>query len=174
MMKIAMHSGRGFGALATYFFLLAMSALADDAAIEAELDAYWKNVSSILAEGDFDNLVKTYHPDAVLVSESLGTSYPISQALKRWKPGILDTQAGKTTALVEFRIIERLFSATTSHEKGIFHYKSGPGENYKGDSEDAFTDAYIHFEAHLIKDGEWTSMMEYQKHPASQSEWDAK
>lgn len=162
--------GLGF---ATYLLLAAVSVLADDAAIEAELDAYWKNVSSVLAKGDFDALVTTYHPDAVLVSESLGTSYLISQALERWKPGILDTQAGKTTALVEFRITERLFSETTSHEKGIFHYKSGPGQNYEGRSEDAFTDAYIHFEALLIKAGEWTSMMEYQKHEASLPEWEA-
>lgn len=145
--------------------------LADDASLELELDAYWASVSSYLAAGDFEGLVTTYHPDAVLVSESLGTSYPITRALKRWKPGILDTKAGKAISKTEFRITQRLFSETTSHEKGIVHMRYGP---IGGDAdEDDLVDAYVHIEGLLLKSGEWTMVMEYQKHPATQAEWDA-
>lgn len=146
-------------------------AFAEDVTIERELDNYWTKVGHYLAEGDFDGLVSTYHPDAVLVSESLDTSYPISRALKRWKPGILDTKAGKTMSLVEFRITRRLYSDSTAHERGIFHYKSGPvGDNV--DPAD-FDEDFVHFEALLLKSGEWTMVMEYQKHSATQAEWDA-
>ncbi|MFN2328721.1 MAG: hypothetical protein ABR612_07380 [Chromatocurvus sp.] len=146
-------------------------ALADDGVIEGELNAYWRSVEAYLAAGDFDGVVSTYHPDAVLVSESLGTSYPITRALERWKPGILETSAGKTFSSVEFQITNRLFSESTSHEKGIFHYRSGP----TGESVDAsdIGDAYIHFEALLLKSGEWTMVMEYQKQPATRDEWNA-
>jgi len=144
---------------------------ADDAAIERELDAYWTSVAGYLGVGDFDGLVSTYHPDAVLVGEQSGTSYPITQALDRWKPGILDTKAGKTMSLVEFRITRRFFSETTSHERGIFHFKSGPiGPDAR---EEDFEEAYVHFEALLLKDDRWTMVMEYQKHMASEAEWAA-
>lgn len=146
-------------------------AFADDATIERELDAYWTKVGNYLAEGDFDGVVSTYHPDAVLVSESLDTSYPITRALERWKPGILDTKAGKTMSLVEFRITRRLYSDSTAHERGIFHYKSGP----VGDNVDPaeFDEDFVHFEALLLKSGEWKMVMEYQKHSATQAEWAA-
>jgi len=147
------------------------AAFADDAAIEKELDDYWTSVSNYLAEGDYESVVSTYHPEAVLVSESLNTSYPISRALKRWKPGILDTKAGKAMSFVEFRIIRRLYSETTAHEQGIFHFESGPvGEDV--DAADIDED-YVHFEALLLKSDEWKMVMEYQKHSATQAEWDA-
>lgn len=148
-----------------------LPASADDTAIESELDAYWRSVEQYLAAGDFDGVVSTYHPDAVLVSESLDTSYPITRALERWKPGILETQAGRTFSHVKFRITRRLFSKSTSHEKGIFHYRSGP----TGDAVDAgdIDGAYIHFEALLLKSDDWTMVMEYQKHPATEAEWNA-
>ena len=135
-------------------------AFADDAAIERELDDYWTQVANYLAEGDYDGVVSTYHPDAVLVSESLDTSYPISQALKRWKPGILDTKAGKAMSMVEFRITRRLYSDATAHERGIFHFKSGPvGDNVEAAD---FDEDYVHFEALLLKSDKWTMVMESQ------------
>lgn len=149
----------------------ALPASADDTAIESELDAYWRSVEKTLAAGDFDGVVSTYHPEAVLVSESLDTSYPITRALERWKPGILDTQAGRTFSRVEFRITRRLFSESTSHEKGIFHYQSGPVGDDVDESE--IDGAYIHFEALLLKSRHWTMVMEYQKHPATEAEWNA-
>ncbi|MEQ8689377.1 MAG: hypothetical protein RIC89_00870, partial [Pseudomonadales bacterium] len=102
--------------------LVCLPGLADDAAIECELDAYWSRAEQYLAAGDFDGVVSTYHPDAVLVSESLGTSYPITRALERWKPGIVDTKAGKANTTVKFRITRRLYSESTAHESGIFLY----------------------------------------------------
>lgn len=146
-------------------------AIADDATIERELDDYWTRVSNYLAEGDFDGVVSTYHPDAVLVSESLDTSYPIARALQRWKPGILDTKAGKAMSLVEFRITRRLYSESTAHERGIFHYKSGPVGNNVSPGE--FEEDFVHFEALLLKSDDWKMVMEYQKHSATPAEWDA-
>ena len=145
--------------------------LADDRAIEAELDAYWESVAHHLAVGDYDALVTTYHPDAVLVSEHLGTSYPITRALARWKPGIMATAAGEATSLVEFRITRRLFSDSTSHEQGIFHFRSGPVDGDAGEGDVA--EDWVHFEALLVKSGSWQMVMEYQKHSATQAEWDA-
>jgi hypothetical protein len=152
-------------------FTLAAAARADDAAIEAELDAYWKSVSAYLAAGDYEGVVSTYHPDAVLVSERLGTSYPITRALARWKPGIMETAAGKAFSFVEFRITRRLFSDTTAHEQGIFHFRSGP---LGSDADEAdIAEDWVHFEALLLKDEQWTMVMEYQKHPATAEEWAA-
>lgn len=162
---------------AALFLLLALltgtsPATADTAAIEDELDAYWASVVAYLGAGDFDGLVTTYHPDAVLVSERLDTSYPITRALQRWKPGILETAAGRAVSEVEFRITRRLFSETTSHEKGIFHFRTGPTGDGAADAD--FAEDYVHFEALLLKkDGAWTMLMEYQKNPATKAEWDA-
>lgn len=139
--------------------------------IEAELDAYWQRVSRYLAAGDYEGVVSTYHPDAVLVSERLGTSYPISRALKRWKPGILETASGKSFSFVEFRITARLYSESTAHERGIFHFRTGPLGQDAG--EEGFSEDWVHFEALLLKDGQWTMVMEYQKHSATQAEWAA-
>lgn len=156
-----------------HLLLILLSPLAhsDTGAVEDELDAYWTSVAAYLAAGDFEGVVSTYHPDAVLVSERLDTSYPISRALKRWKPGIDATAAGEAMSFVEFRITERLFSEATSHERGIFHFRSGPvGDKV---SEDEFDEDYVHFEALLLKDGEWQMVMEYQKQRATPAEWEA-
>ena len=166
--------GRGlFAMLALLTGMCAAAAEdAERAAVEAELDAYWASVVAYLGAGDFDGLVTTYHPEAVLVSERLDTSYPIARALARWKPGILETAAGKAVSEVEFRITRRLFSETTSHERGIFHFRSGPTGDDATDADVA--EDYVHFEALLLKkDGAWTMVMEYQKHSATRAEWDA-
>jgi hypothetical protein len=142
----------------------------DTAAVERELDAYWASVAAYLAAGDYEGVVSTYHPDAVLVSEGLATSYPISRALARWKPGIDATAAGEAVSFVEFRITQRLFSATTSHERGIFHFRTGPvGADV---SDEDFDEDYVHFEGLLLKVGdEWQMVMEYQKQRATPAEW---
>ena len=164
---------RCFGLLLTLALLGRIPAVsADAAAIEDEIDAYWATVVAYLGAGDFDGLVSTYHPEAVLVSERLDTSYPITRALERWKPGLLETAAGEAVSEVEFRITRRLASETTSHERGIFHFRSGPlGDDAK---EADFAEDYVHFEALLLKkDGVWTMLMEYQKHSATKAQWDA-
>jgi len=158
-------------AVFTLLLLCSSGPRADEAAIERELDAYWSSVAGYLAAGDFDGLVSTYHPDAVLIGEISGTSYPIARALERWKPGILDTQAGKAMSMVEFRITRRLFSETTSHEQGIFHFRSGPiGPDAR---EEEMQEAYVHFEALLLKADRWTMVMEYQKQLATEAQWRA-
>ena len=132
----------------------------------AELDAYWLEVGRTVAEGDFEGYSATYHPDAILVSMASDNSYPIADALAGWKPGFDDAKAGKQSAGVEFRFSQRLLSETTAHDTGIFryHFKPEGGEEVV---------QHIHFEALLVKKDGWLMMMEYQKTPATQAEWDA-
>lgn len=145
--------------------IAAGDALTDD--ITKELDAYWKEASRTVAEGDFEGYAATYHPDAVLVSEAQGTSYPIATALAGWKSGFDDTKAGKMKAGVEFRFTKRLYNETTAHETGIFYYVSTP----RGGSPTGYR---IHFQGLLVKkDGEWKLVMEHQQHEATMEEWNA-
>ena len=133
----------------------------------AELDAFWAGAASTVAEGDFDGYAATYHSDAVLVSLASGTSVPIASALAGWKSGFDDTKAGKATAGVEFRFTQRLYSETTAHDTGIFHYWFAPAGGER-------SDIYVHFEGLLVqKDGAWKLVMEYQKQPATAEEWAA-
>lgn len=136
------------------------------AQVTAELDVYWAEVSRTVAEGDFDGYASLYHPDAVLVAGSSG-SLPIEKALAGWKQGFDDTRDGKAEAGVEFRFISRVNDETTAHETGVFRYtlESADGEDVV---------ALVHFEALLVKkDGRWLMVMEYQKQPATDAEWDA-
>ena len=134
------------------------------AQITSELDAYWTEGSRTVAEGDFEEYAKIYHPDAVLVVGGSG-SYPIATALAGWKPGFDDTREGRAEAGVEFRFTERLIGETTAHETGIFRYFLRPDV---GDEQIAL----VHFEALLVKkDGRWLMLMEYQKGPATEAEW---
>ena len=138
-----------------------------DQARLAELDAYWAVVSRAVNEGDFEAYTATCHPEGVLVSGSKRMSQPLAKALARWKQEFLDTRAGKIKASVEFRFSKRLGDATTAHESGIFRYTSqAPGAPPKTE--------HIHLEALLVKktDG-WKILMENQKGPASEAEWEA-
>ncbi|MED6299990.1 MAG: hypothetical protein VX860_07850 [Verrucomicrobiota bacterium] len=130
-----------------------------------ELDAYWAEVSRSVREGDFQGYKATCHEEGVLVSGTNNSSYPLSDALARWKKDFTATKEGKIKASVEFRFSQRIGDTTTAHETGIFLYSNGdPGENSK--------DEYIHFQALLVKrKGSWKIMMEYQKSKASQAEW---
>jgi hypothetical protein len=132
----------------------------------AELDAFWAEVSRTVTEGDFEGYAATYHDDAILVSGTSETSYPIAQALDGWKQGFLDTKAGIMEAGVEFRFTRRLSDETTAHETGIFHYETVDAEGNRSGQ-------YVHFEALLIKKDGWKMMMEYQKSVATQAEWEA-
>lgn len=140
--------------------LIALTSPGLDAQITAELDAYWAEVSRTVAEGDFDGYAATYHPDAVVIFGM--ASQPISAALAGWKQGFDDTRAGRMTASVHFRFSERRNDATTAHETGIFRYAGGDGEPQ-----------YLHFEALLVKRDGWKMLMEFQRNPASEAEWDA-
>ncbi|MBT8477396.1 MAG: nuclear transport factor 2 family protein, partial [Gemmatimonadetes bacterium] len=122
--------------------------------------------SRTVAEGDFDGYARLYHPDAVLVAGGSG-SLPIEKALAGWKQGFDDTRDGKAEAGVDFRLSIRVNDETTAHETGIFRYTLE-----SADAEAVV--ALVHFEALLVKkDGRWLMVMEYQKEPATDAEWDA-
>lgn len=152
--------------LSTVLWLSCIGATADEAKRISELDAYWDEVSRAVAAGDFDAYAATCHADGVLVSGAKKTSYPLAEALERWKPGFGDTADGKVKASVEFRFSQRFGDGSSAHETGMFLYSTV-------DAEGKSTKAYIHFEALLIKHGSWKIMMEYQKSEGDKDEWDA-
>lgn len=133
----------------------------------AELDAYWAVVSKAVNTGDFDAYAATCHPEGVLVSGSKQMSQPLAAALARWKQEFIDTRDGKMKASVEFRFSRRIGDATTAHETGIFLYTAQSGENPPKAE-------HIHFEALLVKKADgWKILMENQKGPATEAEWQA-
>lgn len=135
-----------------------------NAQTEKELDAYWAELSRTVVEGDFEGYSAGYHPDAILVSGFSKNSYPIGNALTRWKQGFVDTKAGKIQAGVEFIFTKRLSSEFTAHETGMFNYytiKDGKKETFI-----AYLDTLM-----IKKNGKWLMMMEYQIKPATEQEW---
>lgn len=133
----------------------------------AELDVYWAAVSRAVNSGDFEAYAASCHPEGVLVSGSKQTSQPLSDALARWKQGFLDTRDGKMKASVRFRFSRRIGDATTAHETGIFLYTAQSGD-------DPPKAEPIHFEALLVKKADgWKILMENQKGPATEAEWQA-
>jgi len=132
-----------------------------------ELDAYWAEVSRAVNEGDFEAYKATCHEKAVLVSGTKNVSYPLAQALARWKTEFDDTKAGKMQASVEFRFGNRYGDATTAYESGVFLYTQKiEGAEPKPE--------YIGLEALLVKEGDdWKIMMEYQKEVLSIADWEA-
>ncbi len=132
----------------------------------AELDAYWAEVTRTVEEGDFEGYSRLYHPDAVLVSSGSGASHPISQALVGWEKDFDATRQGKARSSVTFRFTQRLHDETTAHESGMFRYTA----KLEDGSETVGT---VHFEGLLVrKDGVWLMVMEYQKQPATDEEWE--
>jgi hypothetical protein len=136
----------------------------DETSRLAELDQFWTVVQSAVRDGDYERYAGTCHSSGVLVSGIKGASYPLSQALARWKPGFLETQSGKIKAGVEFRFSQRFGDETTAHETGIFHYWTVNADGVRKDD-------YIHFESLLLKEKGWRTLMEYQKSSATESEW---
>jgi ketosteroid isomerase-like protein len=155
--------------LTILFFLAAtLCGFAEDEATRmAGLNAYWAKVSKAVKEGDFAAYVSTCHPEAVLVSGTKKQSYPLTQALARWKKEFDDTKAGTRESAVEFRFSQRLGDATTAHETSVFRY------SFRQDGSE-WTHEYVHLEALLKKyaDG-WKILMEYQKAAATEDEWNA-
>jgi len=141
-----------------------------DSIREAELDQYWTELSRTVKEGDFAGYSAGYHQDAVIIfaSGKDKTSVPISKALAGWKQGFQDTKDGKVNASVDFRFSQRIGDETTAHETGIFNYNTF-------DKEGNLTGSYpTHFEMLLVKRADqWLGLMEYQKAPATQEEWNA-
>ncbi len=132
----------------------------------AELDAYWTEVSRAVKTGDFQNYKTTFHAKAVLVAGTKGTSYPIAQALNRWKTEFDDTKAGDIEASVDFRFSHRYGDMQTAHEAGVFLYTQK-----KKDREPI--QEYVAFEALLVKEnGNWQMLMEYQIKGVTKEDWD--
>lgn len=130
-----------------------------------ELDQFWSEVRTAVRDGDYGRYERTCHPSGVLVSGIKGTSYPLAQALARWKPGFHETQSGRIKAGVEFRFSQRFGDETTAHETGIFHYWTVKADGVRKDD-------YIHFESLLLKKNGWRTLMEYQKAVATGVEWE--
>jgi ketosteroid isomerase-like protein len=133
----------------------------------AELDKFWAEVSRTVKEGDFEGYSATCHPEAVLVTGTKKLSYPLTQALARWKKEFDDTKSGERESSATFRFSQRLGDATTAHETGVllYSFRQGDGE---------MKHEYIHLEALLLKkDDGWKIIMEYQKAPATEEEWKA-
>ena len=145
-----------------------ISARADqEAARLAELDAFWAEVSRTVKEGDFAGYSATCHPEAVLVTGTKKQSYPLAQALVRWKKEFDDTKSGVRESSASFRFSQRLGDATTAHETGLllYSFRQGDGE---------MKHEYVHLEALLLKKGDdWKIIMEHQKAPATEAEWKA-
>jgi hypothetical protein len=132
----------------------------------AGLDAYWAEVSRAVKAGDFEAYKATCHPKGVLVSGSKKVSYPLAQALNRWKTEFDDTKAGDIEASVDFRFSHRFGDTQTAHESGVFLYTQK-----KKDAE--AIQEYIAFEVLLVKEnGKWQTLMEYQMKAVSKEEWD--
>ena len=132
--------------------------------ITTELNAYWTEVSRSVKEGDFAGYSATCDPQGILVSGSKKSSYPLTEALAKWKPGFEETKAKRMQASVEFRFSQRIHGTKTAHETGIFRYAT-----VKDGKE---TVAYINLEGLLRKaDDGWKIVMEYQKSEATEAEW---
>jgi len=132
-----------------------------------ELDAYWAEVSRAVGAGDFEAYKATCHEKAVYVTGIKKVSYPLAQALARWKREFDDTKAGKMQASVEFRFAERFGDAVTAHESGVFRYtQKVEGEEMK--------EEFVDFEALMVKEGgKWQIFMEFQKATVGKDKWDA-
>ena len=131
-----------------------------------ELDAYWAEVSRAVKTGDFKAYKATCHPDGVLVSGSKKTSYPLADALKRWKKEFDDTKAGTRKSSASFRFDQRFNDATTAYESGILLYEYSTNEGNSGKE-------YVFLKALLLKrDGRWQIMMEHQIPGATNQDWD--
>lgn len=134
--------------------------------ITTELNAYWSEVSRSVREGDFKGYSATCDPQGILVSGAKKTSYPLAEALAKWKQGFDDTKAKRLEASVEFRFSQRIHGSKTAHETGIFRYATV--------TDGKETVAYINIEGLLRKsDDGWKIVMEYQKSAATEAEWKA-
>ena len=139
----------------------------EPAGVAAELDAFWAGAARTVREGDFDGYAALYHPDAVLVNDVKGTTYPIAEALAGWRAGFGDAKAGRARADVAFRFTRRLHGPTTAHETGVFRYVSAPPGA-------AGAPAFVRFEALLVKTpAGWRWVMERQREAVTRADWDA-
>jgi hypothetical protein len=149
--------------------LLAAPLAAQVDSVTLELDAFWAEVSRTVAEGDFEAMRATYHPDGVWEGvnpanrriQSLSAPFPGAET------GFVSTRAGEQVPGVEFRFSSRLHDSTTAHEVGMAHYWVTPRGGERSDSY-GLLDSYL-----VKKDGRWMILVEIQRWGMSKEEWDA-
>jgi ketosteroid isomerase-like protein len=150
--------------------LLVASPLAgQDDPVIAELDAFWAEVARTVAEGDFEGMVATYHPDGVWVSAV--PSRPATRALRGMTAEAAEvaarTRAGEQAPRVEFRYSSRVHDSTTAHEVGMVRFTSTRGGV-------VVEDVYGLVDSYLVKkDGRWMILVEIQRWDMTKAEWDA-
>lgn len=149
-----------------YLAVVVFTALLPSAVHADDLASYWADVSKTIATGDFQGYAATYHPDAIYVDGTKGISYPIRDALARWKQGFDDTAAGTMKANVDFRFSTSRMGDNTAHQTGMFHYSFDKQNGEAGEY-------FVHFEALLVKKEGWKLMMEYQIKSGTAEEWQA-
>ncbi len=146
------------------------TAVNTDSLRNVELNQFWAELSRTVRQGDFEGYKATYHKDAVCVFTTGQKKFtsPIDVQLELWKPGFVDTKAGKTRNNVEFRFSQRVGSPTTAHETGMFYFTSLDKDGK------VLSGGVVHFESLLVKhNGKWLALMEYQKTRGTKEEWEA-
>ncbi len=125
----------------------------------------WSVISRAVKNANIDAMASTYHPDAVLVSDS--ETRPIRDALEGWGKGMKDSKENGNAARVAFRFSSRQDDEHSAFERGIFKYTS---IDSSGNEEHLF----MHFESLLVKkDDRWLYLMERQLEVTDEASWNA-
>lgn len=129
-----------------------------------EIDAQlWSAITASVVNDDIVAMGRTYHPSAILVSNS-GTK-PIAQALAGWGKDIAAAKKAGTKANVIFRFSKRQDDAESGFESGIFRYSTTTQAGVA-------TVSYRRFEALVTKrGGKWLMLMEHQLDAATEADW---
>lgn len=132
------------------------------AVIDADV---WKPIAASVVNDDIGAMGRTYHPDAVLVSND-GTR-SIASALAGWGKDMVANKAKGTRATVEFRFTKRQDDTETAFETGVFKYTVI-------DKAGVSTPSYRRLEALLVKrQGKWRIVMERQLEAVTEATWNA-
>lgn len=131
------------------------------AAIDADV---WAPIAASVVNDDIAAMGRTYHPDAVLVSDN-GTR-SIATALAGWGKDMVVNKAKGIRATVEFRFTKRQDDAETAFETGVFKYTVI-------DKAGVSTPSYRRLEALLVKrQGKWRIVMERQLDAVTEKAWE--
>lgn len=148
--------------LGTSALLAALAPSPTSAAIDADV---WAPIAASVVNDDIAAMGRTYHPDAVLVSDN-GTR-SIATALAGWGKDMVANKAKGIRATVEFRFTKRQDDAETAFETGVFKYTVI-------DKAGVSTPSYRRLEALLVKrQGKWRIVMERQLDAVTESTWNA-
>lgn len=132
------------------------------AAIDADV---WTPIAASVVNNDIGAMGRTYHPDAVLVSND-GTR-SIASALAGWGKDMVANKAKGIRATVEFRFTKRQDDTDTAFETGVFKYTVI-------DKAGVSTPSYRRLEALLVKrQGKWRIVMERQLDAVTEASWNA-